>query len=124
MSVDERTNTLLVKDTDEVLGHVKRMIALLDVAVKQVVIEARMVVITSYSIHYTKLYDAELDTLITDVHRGTGDELPYLVLGLAAEGAYQHVRLVADFPGQWVLRQSTSGLADIGLFSTTVSIIP
>ena len=45
VSVDERTNTLLVKDTDEVLGHVKRMIALLDVAVKQVVIEARMVTI-------------------------------------------------------------------------------
>lgn len=45
VSVDERTNTLLIKDTDEVLAHVKRMIALLDVAVKQVVIEARMVTI-------------------------------------------------------------------------------
>jgi type IV pilus assembly protein PilQ len=46
VSVDERTNTLLVKDTADVIDHIKDMIKVLDVAVKQVVIEARMVTVT------------------------------------------------------------------------------
>jgi type IV pilus assembly protein PilQ len=46
VSVDERTNTLLVKDTADVINHIKDMIKVLDVAVKQVVIEARMVTVT------------------------------------------------------------------------------
>lgn len=45
VSVDERTNLLLVKDTAEVIDHIKKMIAVLDIPVKQVVIEARMVTI-------------------------------------------------------------------------------
>ena len=46
VSVDERTNTLLVKDTADVIDHIKDMVKILDVAVKQVVIEARMVTVT------------------------------------------------------------------------------
>lgn len=42
--VDERTNTLLVKDTSLNLGRVKSLIKVLDVPVKQVLIEARIVV--------------------------------------------------------------------------------
>ncbi len=42
--VDERTNTLLVKDTDLNLKRVKKLISVLDVPVKQVLIEARIVV--------------------------------------------------------------------------------
>jgi len=45
VSVDERTNMLLVKDTADVIDHVKKMISVLDIPVKQVVIEARMVTI-------------------------------------------------------------------------------
>ena len=45
VSVDDRTNTLLVKDTAEVIDHIKRMLDVLDIPVKQVVIEARMVTI-------------------------------------------------------------------------------
>ena len=45
VSVDDRTNTLLVKDTAEVIDHIKKMLQVLDIAVKQVVIEARMVTI-------------------------------------------------------------------------------
>ena len=45
VSVDERTNTLLVKDTAEVVDHIKSMLKVLDIPVKQVVIEARMVTI-------------------------------------------------------------------------------
>ncbi|MGL4249310.1 MAG: type IV pilus secretin PilQ [Aeromonas sp.] len=45
VSVDERTNVLVVKDTAEVISSIKRMLDILDIPVKQVVIEARMVTI-------------------------------------------------------------------------------
>jgi type IV pilus assembly protein PilQ len=44
VSVDERTNTLLVQDTNENLTAIRGMIARLDVAVKQVLIESRVVI--------------------------------------------------------------------------------
>jgi type IV pilus assembly protein PilQ len=46
VSIDERTNTLLLKDTAEVIDAVKDMIEVLDIPVRQVVIEARMVTVT------------------------------------------------------------------------------
>ncbi|BBQ54221.1 pilus biosynthesis protein PilQ [Aeromonas veronii] len=45
VSVDGRTNVLVVKDTAEVISNIKRMLDILDIPVKQVVIEARMVTI-------------------------------------------------------------------------------
>ncbi|MEY8213199.1 MAG: type IV pilus secretin PilQ family protein [Colwellia sp.] len=45
VSVDERTNTLLIRDTAKSIEDIKRMITILDVAVRQVVIEARMVTV-------------------------------------------------------------------------------
>jgi type IV pilus assembly protein PilQ len=46
VAVDARTNTLLIKDTAKKLDDVRRLIEILDVAVKQVVIEARIVTVT------------------------------------------------------------------------------
>ena len=46
VSVDTRTNTLLVKDTAIVIDAIKEMIEVLDIPVKQVVIEARMVTVS------------------------------------------------------------------------------
>ena len=46
LSVDERTNTLLIKDTDERLASIRALVRKLDVPVKQVLIEARIVVVT------------------------------------------------------------------------------
>ena len=43
VSFDERTNTVLIKDTSTVLDNVKRIVEVLDVPVRQVIIEARMV---------------------------------------------------------------------------------
>ncbi|SQD79818.1 type IV pilus secretin PilQ [Moritella yayanosii] len=43
VTFDERTNTLLIKDTATVIASVKRIIEVLDVPVRQVIIEARMV---------------------------------------------------------------------------------
>ena len=41
LSIDERTNTLLVQDTSEKLADIRRLVQTLDVPVKQVLIEAR-----------------------------------------------------------------------------------
>jgi len=46
LSVDERTNTLLVQDTSDKLADVRRMVQALDVPVKQVLIEARIVIVS------------------------------------------------------------------------------
>ncbi|CCQ10811.1 Type IV pilus biogenesis protein PilQ [Pseudoalteromonas luteoviolacea B = ATCC 29581] len=45
VSVDKRTNTLLIKDTSRSIESVRRMVETLDVPVKQVVIESRMVTV-------------------------------------------------------------------------------
>ncbi|WP_428848482.1 type IV pilus secretin PilQ [Shewanella kaireitica] len=45
VAVDERTNTLLVKDTEETLESIYRLIEVLDIPIKQVLIEARMVTV-------------------------------------------------------------------------------
>ncbi len=44
ITVDERTNTLLVQDTAESIDEVRRMITRLDIPVRQVMIESRIVV--------------------------------------------------------------------------------
>ena len=43
VSVDERTNTLLVRDTAEALGSIRELVSTLDIPVRQVPIEARVV---------------------------------------------------------------------------------
>ncbi len=43
-SVDSRTNTIIVKDTARQLGEIRKMIRILDVPVRQVMIEARIVI--------------------------------------------------------------------------------
>ena len=44
ITVDERTNTLLVQDTAESIADIRRLVTRLDVAVRQVMIESRIVV--------------------------------------------------------------------------------
>jgi type IV pilus assembly protein PilQ len=46
LSIDERTNTLLVQDTAENLAEIRRLVQTLDVPVRQVLIEARIVVVS------------------------------------------------------------------------------
>lgn len=45
LGVDERTNTLLVTDTAESLRDIRRMVRTLDIPIKQVLIESRIVVV-------------------------------------------------------------------------------
>ncbi len=46
LSIDERTNTLLVQDTTENLMEIRRLVQTLDVPVRQVLIEARIVIVS------------------------------------------------------------------------------
>jgi type IV pilus assembly protein PilQ len=45
IAVDDRTNTLLVQDTAERLQNIRRMVRTLDIPIKQVLIESRIVVV-------------------------------------------------------------------------------
>ena len=46
LTFDERTNTLLVQDTADKLADIRRLVQTLDVPVKQVLIEARIVIVS------------------------------------------------------------------------------
>jgi type IV pilus assembly protein PilQ len=46
LSIDERTNTLLVQDTSAKLADIRRLVQTLDVPVRQVLIEARIVIVS------------------------------------------------------------------------------
>jgi type IV pilus assembly protein PilQ len=43
-TIDERTNTLLVRDTADKLAEIRKLVALLDIPVRQVLIESRIVI--------------------------------------------------------------------------------
>lgn len=45
VAVDVRTNTLLVQDTDDRLTNIRRLVATLDIPVRQVLIESRIVIV-------------------------------------------------------------------------------
>jgi type IV pilus assembly protein PilQ len=47
VSVDDRTNTLLLQDTSDKIADVRRLVATLDIPVKQVLIETRVVIVTN-----------------------------------------------------------------------------
>jgi len=47
VAIDERTNTLLLQDTPERLADVRRLVATLDIPVRQVLIEARVVIVSN-----------------------------------------------------------------------------
>ena len=45
VAIDERTNTLLVQDVADRLDNIRRMVAVLDIPIRQVLIESRIVVV-------------------------------------------------------------------------------
>ena len=44
--IDERTNTLIVKDTEEVISEIRRTLKILDIPIRQVMISSRIVIAT------------------------------------------------------------------------------
>ena len=47
VTVDERTNTLLLQDTPDRIADVRRLVATLDIPIRQVLIEARIVIVNN-----------------------------------------------------------------------------
>lgn len=45
VAVDERTNTLLLQDTGDKLADIRRLVSQLDIPVRQVLIESRIVIV-------------------------------------------------------------------------------
>jgi type IV pilus assembly protein PilQ len=70
LSIDERTNTLLVQDTSEKLADVRRLVQTLDVPVRQVLIEARIVIVSD-----TFERDLGVRFGITSAHQVNGNGL-------------------------------------------------
>jgi len=78
VAVDDRTNTLLLQDTDERLSDIRRMVNRLDIPVRQVLIESRIVVATSD-------FNRELGTRFGVTHaRARGDDGLLAVTGSSA----------------------------------------
>ncbi|MGC4029140.1 MAG: type IV pilus secretin PilQ [Steroidobacteraceae bacterium] len=46
VTIDERTNTLLIQDTADSIANIRQLVATLDIPVRQVLIEARIVVVS------------------------------------------------------------------------------
>jgi type IV pilus assembly protein PilQ len=81
VSIDERTNTLLVYDTAERLADIRRLVGTLDVAVKQVLIESRIVVVNDdfsrdlgVRMGVTYITDDGTDGLISMTGSGSGSD--------------------------------------------------
>src|ERR1700685_641351 len=70
LSIDERTNTLLVQDTSEKLADIRRLVQTLDVPVRQVLIEARIVIVSD-----TFERDLGVRFGITSAHQVNGNGL-------------------------------------------------
>ncbi len=68
--IDERTNTLILKDTDEVISEVRRILNKLDVPIRQVLISSRIVVAAD---GFSKEVGSRLG--VTDIDSGAPDEL-------------------------------------------------
>lgn len=65
VTIDSRTNTLIVKDTAETISNIRDLISKIDIAVKQVMIEARIV---SASDAFTKELGVKWGILSQGVH--------------------------------------------------------
>ena len=82
ISIDERTNTLLVQETSDRLADIRRLVTRLDVPVKQVLIESRVVVVNDdfrrqlgARVGYTSVTDNSSDGLITVSGSGNATNL-------------------------------------------------
>lgn len=78
IAVDERTNTLLLSDTADKLAEIRRMVATLDVAIQQVLIESRIVIVSD---DFSR--DLGVRAGLTNVQRNGSDGL-FMTTGTAA----------------------------------------
>jgi type IV pilus assembly protein PilQ len=95
--VDSRTNTLFVQDTPSRLDEVRRLIAKIDVATRQVMIEARIV---EASDAFSKNLGARLGLhdRAAGGHRILGQNSPRFIFGPSMVDTGFHTGQVADIP--------------------------
>ena len=82
VGIDDRTNTLLVQDTAERLQDIRRLVRTLDIPIRQVLIESRIVVVNDdYSrdlgvrFGYTGIEDNSSDGIISVTGTGEGSDV-------------------------------------------------
>jgi type IV pilus assembly protein PilQ len=68
VAIDERTNTLLLQDTSERLADIRRLVSTLDIPVRQVLIEARIVIVND---DYSRELGVRFGTTAAFDHGGT-----------------------------------------------------
>jgi type IV pilus assembly protein PilQ len=82
VTVDDRTNTLLLNDTTDKLAEIRRLVTRLDIPVRQVLIESRVVVVNDdfrraigVRAGYTNISENSSDGLITVTGSATGSDV-------------------------------------------------
>lgn len=122
VSVDDRTNTLLIHDTAESLANIRQLVSTLDIPVRQVQIEARIVVVNEdfsrdlgvragvtatkrngndglYSTSGTALAnETTLGSALTNLNSGSGTPYPVAVAGGASAQNRYNVNLPVSNP--------------------------
>jgi len=69
VAIDERTNTLLVSDTQTSLANIRRLVTTLDIPVRQVLIESRVVIVND---DYSRELGVRFGTTAVDDNSGNG----------------------------------------------------
>ncbi len=122
VAVDERTNTLLLQDTADRIADIRRLVATLDIPVRQVLIEARIVIVNddfsrelgtragwtavqkngSNGLFSTSGTATATDTIassgLTNLRSGTGSPFPVTVPGGTAANSRYNVNLPVANP--------------------------
>ena len=99
MVVDERTNTLLVQDTAEKLEEIRRLVARLDIPVRQVLIESRIVLATD---DFAKDLGVKMGLSSND---RTPSGRDHVVIGGSRPGGYVYEGVVFDPVSGSLVRQ-------------------
>jgi len=104
VGIDERTNTLLVQDTAENLQNIRRLVRTLDIPIRQVLIEARIVVVNDdfskdLGVRFgaTGIDENSTDgaTLFSGTGAGTGTMVNSILDNLSTNGTIYPVELPA-----------------------------
>jgi type IV pilus assembly protein PilQ len=82
VTIDERTNTLLVQDTADKLEEIRKMVSRLDIPVRQVLIESRIVIATNN-------FARDLGVRFGYAHRTTYNDDHTLIIGGQQPGTTQ-----------------------------------
>jgi len=119
--VDSRTNTLIVKDTAKQMEEIKKMLALLDVPVRQVLIEARIVIAedgfkqelgVKFGAAYTGGDFGVGGSTGGNASTGRNDPVTSVVSGLAASNPYGALGMTLASGADYVLNLEISALQD------------